>query len=189
MNEPSLQRDVAADLDFSARRFRKPRWLLIASSRGFHALLFYRCAHALWRRHVPVLPLLLTRVINVLYAIDIDCRARLAGGIAIVHGMGTVIGGGAEIGAGTLVYHGVTLGVKGSRQGDGFPRIGGDCILGAGCKVLGGIVVGDSSIVGANVVLTESLEPGSIARVPPPLISRLGERGESLMRERRENAT
>lgn len=165
--------DVAADLAFVRGRWKKSAWQVILSGRGFHALLFYRCAHALWQRRVPLLPLILTRVITILYAIDLDYRCRIAGGVAIIHGIGTVIGGGAEVGRGTIIYHGVTMGIKGSRKRDGFPRVGSDCVLGAGCKLLGGLTVGDGSIIGANVVLTQSLPAGSIARVPPPLISAL----------------
>ncbi len=165
--------DLRADLEFITRRFKKSRWRTIAASRGFHALVCYRTAHWLWKNHVPLLPLLLTRLINILYAIDIDCRSQIDAGIAIIHGIGTVIGGGAVIGRGTLIYHGVTLGVKGSRHRDGFPKIGANCILGAGAKIFGDLTVGAGSVIGANVVLTESVPPASVVKLPPPIISAL----------------
>lgn len=165
--------EIRADLAFITRRFKKSPARTIAASRGFHALVCYRLAHLLWEKRVPLLPLLLTRLINILYAIDLDCRCRIAGGVSIIHGIGTVIGGGVEIGTGTLIYHGVTLGVKGSRQRDGFPKVGADCILGAGAKIFGGITIGEGSVIGANVVLTESVPAASMVKLPPPLISSL----------------
>jgi serine O-acetyltransferase len=89
-----------------------------------------------------------------------------------VHGIGLVIGSGASVATGCLLYHGVTLGIKGSARGDGFPAISRDCVLGAGCKILGKIVVGEECVIGPNVVLLESVEAGSIVKCPAPLISK-----------------
>ena len=164
--------DLKADLDFVAVRYKKSRARVVMSSRGFHALAAYRLAHWLWEREVPLLPLVLSGLILILYGIDLDYRCKLAGGISIVHGTGIVIGVRAEVAAGTVIYHGVTLGYKGSRQRhDGFPKIGRNCLLGAGCKILGDLTVGDDSIIGPNVVLTESVPAHSLVRVPEPVIT------------------
>lgn len=62
-------------------------WLkVILSNRGFHALLTYRLSHLLYRIGVPLLPLILTRIVQILYGIDIDWRARIAGGYALFTG-------------------------------------------------------------------------------------------------------
>jgi serine O-acetyltransferase len=41
------------------------------------------------------------------------------------------------------------------------PEIGDNVVLGAGCKILGGIRVGDHVTVGANSVVVNSVEAGS----------------------------
>ena len=163
---------IMADLGEVERRYGKSKLAAAVIGRGFHALLFYRLARQLRQWRIPLLPLVLTRIIQVLYGIELDPDARLAAGICIVHGNGVVVGDGAAIGTGCLLYHGVTLGIKGTPRGDGFPTIGRDCVLGAGCTILGPVVVGDGSVIGANVMLAESVEAGSIVKCAPPVIAK-----------------
>ncbi len=156
----------------------------VVASKGVHALLAYRIAHRLYRIHIPVLPFLLSRTIQVFYGIDIDCRARLEGGITILHGVGLVIGAGASVGAGTRLYHGVTLGLA-HREPDGFPQVGQRCLLGAGAKLLGPIRVGHDCIIGANAVLTRDVPDGSLAVGIP---ARIKPRPEGLYLNRKQAA-
>ncbi len=138
-------------------------------NRGFHALLFYRFSHALSRKHIPVIPLVLTRVIQILYAIDIDIKADLEGGQVIVHGVGVVIGGGVIIKSNCTIYHGVTLGRKKQGylipEGDGYPTILSNCVLGAGVKVIGPVIIGENCIVGPNCVITQSVLSNRIIKI------------------------
>lgn len=154
------------------------------ASKGVHALLAYRIAHRLYRAHIPLLPFLLSRTIQVLYGIDIDCRAHLEGGITILHGVGLVIGAGASVGEGTRLYHGVTLGLA-HREPDGFPQVGRHCLLGAGAKLLGPITVGDDCIVGANAVVTQDVPTASLATGVP---ARIKPRPEGLYLNRKQVA-
>gem|GEM_PF-1175551 len=134
--------------------------LTVLGNRGFHALFVYRIAHWLWQRRIPALPLLLSRTIHIFYAIEIDYRARIEGGVNILHGFGTVIGP-AVIKRGTVIFHGVTIGRNGSkRRPDGDPVIEEDVFLGAGAKILGRIVVGQGAKIGANVVVDRSVAAG-----------------------------
>lgn len=128
---------------------------IFLTNRGFHALLFYRISNKLWKLKIPLLPLILTRVVQIVYGIDIDYRAKIKGGCVIVHGVGLVIGQGAEIGEHCKLYHGVTLGISHSHsKQDGFPSIGNNVLIGAGAKLLGEISIGDNVKVGANSVVT-----------------------------------
>lgn len=163
------------DLNALEKKFNVSKTLAFFSNRGFHALFFYRIAHFLFKKKVPLAPLLLTRFIQIIYGIDIDYRAKIHGGVIIIHGVGLVIGMGAEIKKGCVLYHQVTLGIKGNPKKDGFPIIEEDCTLGAGAKILGPIIVKNSSIIGANVVLTKSIEANSVVKVPHPVIKNCNE--------------
>jgi serine O-acetyltransferase len=100
-----------------------------------------------------------------LYSIDIDYKANIKGGVTLIHGVGTVIGSEAIIEEGCVIYHGVTLGIKGTNFNDGFPTLNKGVVLGAGCKLLGKIDIGENSIVGANVFLTKDLDSNTIVKI------------------------
>ncbi|WP_157841058.1 serine O-acetyltransferase [Neotamlana nanhaiensis] len=108
--------------------------------------------------------MILTRIIHVIYAIDIDFKCKIEGGVIIIHGVGLVIGKGVEVKKGTIIYHQVTLGEKGSGVNDGYPQIGNNVILGSGAKLFGDIHIGNNSVVGPNVVLTRSLEDSKLVK-------------------------
>jgi acetyltransferase-like isoleucine patch superfamily enzyme len=57
-------------------------------------------------------------------------------------------------------------------------RIGRDCWLGAGVKVLDGVEIGDGCVIGAGAVVRESLPPYTVAvGVPAKIVARRGELG------------
>lgn len=51
-----------------------------------------------------------------------------------------------------MIYQNVTIG-----SGVNGPRIGKNCLLGAGCCVLGDITIGDNVKVGANAVVLKDV--------------------------------
>ncbi|WP_413668205.1 serine O-acetyltransferase [Mucilaginibacter sp. Mucisp86] len=162
-------KDSKADLEASHQFGNANKWGLFFFNRGFHALLFYRLAHSASKMHIPLLPFVLTRIIQILYAIDIDYKAKIAGGIVIVHGVGLVIGSGAQIESNVILFHGVTLGRRGIgaviSATDGFPIVQKNCTICAGAKLIGKIVIGQASIIGANCVVSESIAPNSICKI------------------------
>ena len=159
---------------------RGKRWARAGTNRGFHALLLYRVSHACWRRGVPVVPLVCTRLAQHLFAVDIAPTAKLGPGMVIVHGFGVVVGSEVEVEGDCCLFHGVTLGDRGSEwvgsdRTDGHPKVGRNVTFGAGAKVLGPIRVGDNCVIGANAVVLQNLPPDSVAAgVPARVVGRRG---------------
>lgn len=153
-------------------RLTNTHWLkAVISNRGFHALLFYRLSNWLWKRRIPLLPLILTRIIQIIYSIDIDWRARISGGVTIVHGVGLVIGEKASVGRGCKLYHRVTLGISHS-ENDGFPQLEEDVLVGAGAKILGNVRLGKGCKIGANAVVLKDVPAyASAVGVPAKLVN------------------
>ncbi len=164
-----LLKSISKDINF-AKDFYQVKKATIFFNRGFHALLFYRFSNKFYQWKIPILPLLFTRLIQILYAVDIDYKASLEGGIVIVHGVGLVIGSGAIVKSNVVLFHGVTLGRRGIgpkiSDTDGFPSVDEDCIICAGAKLLGNIKVGYNTTIGANCVVTRDVPPNSIYKVP-----------------------
>lgn len=126
---------------------------------GLHAVWWHRLSHALWLRGLRFLPRAISQSVRFFTGIEVHPGATLGRRIFIDHGMGVVIGETAEIGDDVLIYHGVTLGGTGHEGGKRHPTLEDRVVIGAGAKLLGNIVIGHDSAVGANAVVVQSAEP------------------------------
>jgi serine O-acetyltransferase len=90
--------------------------------------------------------------------------ARIGPGLRLIHPTNVMIGRGVEIGEDCVIFHDVTLGTG---QIPGTPKIGNNVDIYPGARVLGGITVGDRSMVGANCVVTRDVPPDSIILAAP----------------------
>src|SRR4030066_2045517 len=128
---------------------------------GFHAVMFHRMAHWLWRRGVPLLPRLISHLFRSFTGIEIHPGAKIGSGFFIDHGMGVVIGETAEIGENVTLYQGVTLGGTGKEHGKRHPTLGNNVIVGTGTKILGPITIGGNVTIGANSVVLKTIPDNS----------------------------
>ncbi len=97
---------------------------------------------------------------SVVAGADIPLNGDLGGGLLIPHPNGIVIHPKAIVGVNCLIHQQVTIGIGGR---PGLPRIGGHVDIGAGAKILGGVVVGDHARIGANAVVTRDVPVGATA--------------------------
>src|SRR5579862_5250150 len=132
---------------------------------GFHALLYYRVAHWLWRRGWHLAGRVVSHVGRMATGIEIHPGARIGRRLFIDHGMGVVVGETAEIGDDCTLYDGVTLGgtrpTKDQQSQKRHPTIGNDVIIGAGAKILGPLRVGDGARIGAAAVVLREVPDGA----------------------------
>lgn len=128
---------------------------------GFHALFFHRIAHRLYRCGLVLLPRMISHLSRFLTGIEIHPGARIGDSFFIDHGMGVVIGETTEIGSNVTIYQGVTLGGTGKEKGKRHPTIGDNVVVGTGAKVLGPIVIGPHTRIGAGSVVLKSVPPNS----------------------------
>lgn len=97
-----------------------------------------------------------------IFGIEVTPRCPIGGGLFLPHTSGTVIGA-ACIGENVTIFQGVTIGAKYADLRfnlSGRPVIEDGVVLGAGAKVLGGIMVGTGALVAANSLVIESVPPG-----------------------------
>ncbi|MDR3662379.1 MAG: serine O-acetyltransferase [Mycobacterium sp.] len=138
---------------------------------GLHAIWSHRLAHKLWAMPTGRGPArVLAQFTRFLTGIEIHPGATIGRRFFIDHGMGVVIGETAEIGDDVMLYHGVTLGGRSLNHGKRHPTIGNRVTIGAGAKVLGPIVIGDDSAIGANAVVTHDVPAESIATGIPAVV-------------------
>ncbi|WP_295629678.1 serine O-acetyltransferase EpsC [uncultured Corynebacterium sp.] len=131
---------------------------------GLHAIWAHRCAHALWVRGGAAkgAARILAQFARFLTGIEIHPGATIGRRFFIDHGMGIVIGETAEIGDDVMLYHGVTLGGRSLAKVKRHPTLEDGVVVGAGAKVLGPVVIGARSAIGANSVVTRDCPPESI---------------------------
>ena len=89
---------------------------------------------------------------------------RIGAGLHLVHPANIMFGRGVEIGEDCEIYHEVTLGTG---QIPGTPKIGNRVAIYPGARVLGGIAIGDGSMVGANCVVTKDAPAESVILASP----------------------
>ncbi len=141
---------------------------------GFHAIVLYRIANAVWRRRFFLLARWISQIGRLLTGIEIHPGAVIGRRLFIDHGFGVVIGETSEIGDDVTLYQGVTLGgiapsVDSASQVDRkrHPTLQNGVIVGSGAQVLGPITIGEKARVGANAVVTRDL-PAEVTAVGIP---------------------
>ena len=140
---------------------------------GLHAVWGHRAAHWLWTHGFQLVARWVSHATRFLTGIEIHPGATIGPGFFIDHGMGVVIGETAEIGADVTLYHGVTLGGTSLEKGKRHPTLEDRVVVGAGAKILGAIIIGADSRIGANAVVVKSVPPNSVVvGVPGQIVKR-----------------
>ena len=128
---------------------------------GFHAVLFHRVSHWLWKMDFFFLGRFVSHIGRFLTGIEIHPGATIGKGFFIDHGMGVVIGETAEIGDNVTIYHGVTLGGVTWDKVKRHPTVEDGVVIGSGSKVLGPFTVGIGARIGSNSVVVKEVPPNS----------------------------
>ena len=132
------------------------------------ALTNYRIAHELMVLGVPLIPRMMTEMAHSETGIDIHPGAQIGHHFTIDHGTGVVIGATCIIGNNVKLYQGVTLGAKSfplDENGNPIkgiarhPIIEDNVIVYSNATILGRITIGHDCVVGANIWVTEDMEP------------------------------
>ena len=134
---------------------------------GFHAILFHKLAHFLYRYNLKFLARLISQAGRLLTGIEIHPGAKIGIKLFIDHGIRVVIGETATIGDNCTIYHNVTLGGTGKDKDKRHPDIGDNVMIGAGAKILGPIKVGNNAKIGANsVILNDVPDNSTVVGIP-----------------------
>ena len=148
---------------------------------GFHALVFYRVSHGLYRAHLFCRARLVSQLGRFFTGVEIHPGATIGKGLFIDHGSGVVIGETAVVGDYCTLYQGVTLGGTGKDKGKRHPTLGDNVLVGAGAKVLGPFTVGSNSKIAAGAVVLNEVPPDCTAvGVPARVVKRNGVKQEVL---------
>ncbi len=142
-----------------------------------YAIMVHRLAHELFKAGVPLIPRIMSERAHSVTGIDIHPGAKIGQHFFIDHGTGVVIGETCDIGHHVKLYQGVTLGamsfpkdgkgrvIKGKKR---HPILADGVTIYAGATILGAIQIGENSVVGGNVWLTDSIPPNTVVTISEP---------------------
>ena len=184
---PEIRRVLATDVQAAYDGDPAVRTLdeIIFCYPGLEAVTIHRLAHILHRLEVPLIPRMMAEWAHARTGIDIHPGATIGDHFFIDHGTGVVIGETCEIGSRVKLYQGVTLGalsfptdadghlVRGTKR---HPTIEDRVVIYANATVLGGSTrIGRDSVIGSNVWLTRSVDPGTTVVLERPKLRIRGE--------------
>lgn len=127
---------------------------------GFRLSTLYRVAHSFRVKQYKVPAAIMTRIIRLSAPVDIEVAAEIGEGVVFPHPLCIVIGGKVKIGNNCKIMQGVSLGGSLGRSkadGQSQPILGNNVFLGAGCKIVGPVTIGDNVVIGANSVVTKDI--------------------------------
>ena len=147
----------------------KSKLSLILTYPGVKAIFFHRLAHFFSVAKFDLIARLISQFSRFLTGIEIHPGAKIGKNLFIDHGMGVVIGETSEIGDNVTIYHMVTLGgispsinSNNQRNIKRHPTLMDNVVVGSGAQILGPVIVGKNSKIGANAVVTKNVEENAV---------------------------
>jgi len=154
---------------------------------GLHAVWLHRVASALWTTNHRFSARIISAGARLLTGVEIHPGATVGKRLFIDHASSVVIGETAEIGDDVTLYQGVTLGGTSLEHGKRHPTLRDRVVVGAGAKVLGPVVIGAGSRIGANaVVVRDAPDDSVVVGVPGQVIARSRPAAEIAVQENDE---
>ena len=140
--------------------------------KGYQGLASYRAANCLWKNDRHTMALFLQNRASEVFGVDIHPAAQIKGGVMIDHATGVVIGETSQIDENVSIFQGVTLGGRGTEDGDRHPKIKSGVSIYASSTILGNITIGKNSVVAAgSLVLKDVDSDTTVAGVPAKVLN------------------
>ena len=147
----------------------KSKLSLILTYPGVKAVFFHKLANFFSVAKFDLIARIISQFSRFLTGIEIHPAAKIGKNLFIDHGMGVVIGETSEIGDNVTIYHMVTLGgispsinSNNQRNIKRHPTLMDNVVVGSGAQILGPVIIGKNSKIGANAVVTKNVEENAV---------------------------
>ena len=157
--ESIIKRDPAA----------KSKLSVILTYPGVKAVFMHRIANFFAIAKFDLVARIISQFSRFMTGIEIHPKAKIGKNLFIDHGMGVVIGETSDIGDNVTIYHMATLGgispsinANDQRNLKRHPTLQDNVVIGSGAQILGPVIVGKDSLIGANAVVTKDVPEKSI---------------------------
>lgn len=126
-------------------------------------LFLYRLSFFLNSRNIPFFPKIITYLNRIVFSVWLPASTKVGKNTTFGKGgLGVVIHEMAVIGNHCIISNNVTIGGSSKKEQGKLPILGDRVRVGAGCVILGNVVIGDNVIIGANSVVTIDIPDNSI---------------------------
>ncbi len=181
MNWKECKELIYMDLERNTNKltlFNIVRYMITNSS--FKVCFWFRVGSFLYQKKNRILYYFVYwhyKKIMYLTGIQLPIGTSVGGGIQFKHFNGIIINDKAIIGKNVTIFNGVTIGINLKPDGSsGHPIIDDNVVICTGAKVIGGVMVGKNSIIGANSVVNKDIPEDSIVAGAPAKILKKGGR-------------
>ena len=147
----------------------KSKLSLILTYPGVKAIFFHKIANFFAIAKFDLVARVISQFSRFLTGIEIHPKAKIGKNLFIDHGMGVVIGETSEIGNNVTIYHNVTLGgiapsinANDQRNIKRHPTLEDNVVVGSGAQILGPVVIGKNTKIGANAVVTKDVPENAV---------------------------
>jgi serine O-acetyltransferase len=147
----------------------KSKLSLILTYPGVKAVFFHKIANFFYLAKFDLIARFISQFSRFLTGIEIHPGAKIGKNLFIDHGMGVVIGETSEIRNNVTIYHMVTLGgispsINSNEQRlvKRHPTLYECVVVGSGAQILGPVIIGTNSKIGANAVVTNDVPENSV---------------------------
>jgi serine O-acetyltransferase len=141
---------------------------------GFNYLVWFRIT----QRYNNIFTRFLLKRKMIKFGIEIHPNTKIGYGFYIGHWGGIVINEKTIIGNNCNISQGVTIGQVNRGEKQGTPTIKDEVYIGPGAKIIGKIIIGHNSAIGANAVVVKDVLPNTtVGGIPAKEISKIGSDG------------
>ena len=130
----------------------------------FHCVCLFRLSSLFYKLHLSIISKIIWYINRLIFHVDIDYRADLAGGFVLVHGLGTVIGRSVCSEGRLTVYQGVTIGgnngkVRIDKNGKewGQPLIESGVKIYTNASVFGPVIISKNTVINAGKIVSKDI--------------------------------
>lgn len=154
--------------------YESTRWkaiLKVLLTDGTSAMIWYRLMQWSHRHKLFPLAMLFNKLNSTFCQCVIGRGADFGPEFVLIHSQGVFINSSVRGGRRVFIEHQVTIGAE-TRES---PVLGNNIFIGAGAKILGGVIIGDGVRIGANAVVihdipanaTVACHPGMVVSIRP----------------------
>ena len=150
---------------------RKSYILALIKHKSFRQIVYYRKYNSCKNRLKKTIYRLLYGRLSRKGSIEIPLSAKIGDGLLLIHPYNITINSRAIIGNNCTILKGVTVGATKNKNGENLvPIIGDNVYLGVNSTIVGGIKVGNNSLIAANSFVNKDVPNDSIVIGNPSTI-------------------